>query len=83
MITGRAQSLVARGLVIAMLAASAGTEASASRSVAAAPNGDIAYVVTANRYDVHRLSASGRVLARISPPRPYRRTECRWWCCGP
>jgi hypothetical protein len=50
---------------------------SASPSVAVAPNGDVAFLQTADRYEIHRLSAKGESLSDIvrDVPRPRRTPE--------
>jgi hypothetical protein len=50
---------------------------SVSPSVAIAPNGDIAYLQTGDRYEIHRLSAAGQPIADIvrEIPRPRRTPE--------
>ena len=48
-----------------------------SPSVAVAPNGDVAFMVTGERYEIQRLSASGHALPPITRdvPRPRRTPE--------
>jgi hypothetical protein len=54
-----------------------GSSVSVSPSVAVAPNGDIAYVSSADQYAIHRVSASGQPLPDIvrSIPRVRRTAE--------
>jgi hypothetical protein len=63
--------------VASLEAPARGGVASGSPSVAVAPSGDLAYIVSADRYEIHRLSASGQALPSIvrDIPRPRRTPE--------
>jgi len=52
-------------------------EATLSASIAVAPNGDIAYIPSADTYEIRRLTSRGQVLAAVGRdiPRPRRTPE--------
>ena len=52
-------------------------EATLSASVAVAPNGDIAYLPSADKYEIRRLTSRGQALAAVGRdiPRPRRTPE--------